>query len=208
MKVAGVGTKIWDATLADLEAIDIGSRFSPSFRNERVPRLASVLDVCKDRVGVLIELKYYGHDKQLEEKVARLVDDRRMSSRVAVMSLEIDAVRKMKVLRPGWSVGLLMSVSAGDLRASGADFLAVNAAFASRRFVRAAHRQGMKVYAWTVDDPATMSAMMGRGVDGIITNKPDVAKAVLTQRADMSPTLRLLLELADVLGVKPQIGEV
>jgi glycerophosphoryl diester phosphodiesterase len=207
MKVAGVGAKIWEVRQADLETIDIGSRFSPAFRGERVPTLASVLDACNGRIGVLIELKYYGHDRQLEEKVARLVDERGMAPQVALMSLEIDAVRKMKALRPDWKVGLLMSVSAGDLHGSGADFLAVNAAFASRRFVRTAHRQGTKVYVWTVDDASTMSAMMGRGVDGVITNKPALAKAVLAQRAGMSPALRLLLELADVLGVKPQIGE-
>jgi glycerophosphoryl diester phosphodiesterase len=208
MKLAGVGTKIWDATLADLQTIDIGSRFSPAFGAERVPTLAAMLDACKGRVGVLIELKYYGHDKQLEEKVARLVDERGMAPQVALMSLKVDAVRKMKALRPDWRVGLLMSVAAGNLQASGADFLAVNAAFATRRFVRTAHRQGTKVYVWTVDDASTMSAMMGRGVDGVITNRPALAKAVIAQRAGLSPALRLLLELADVLGVKPQIGEV
>ena len=105
MKMAGVATKIWDATAADLQAIDIGSRFSPAFKGERVPTLASVLDACKGRIGVLIELKYYGHDQQLEEKVARLVDERGMAAQVAVMSLEVDAVRKMKALRPEWKVG-------------------------------------------------------------------------------------------------------
>ena len=66
----------------------------------------------------------------------------------------------------------------------------------------------MKVFVWTVDDASTMSAMMGRGVDGMITNRPALAKAVLAERAGMSPALRLLLELADVLGVKPEIGDV
>ena len=207
MKLAGVGTKIWDATMADLAVIDIGSRFSPAFKDERVPTLAAVLDACKGKIGVVIELKYYGHDQQLEERVARIVDERGMASRIAVMSLELDQVKKMKALRPSWTVGLLLSVSAGNLRASGADFLAVNGAFASRRFVRSAHLRGMNVYAWTVNDAATMSAMIGRGVDGLITDKPALANAVLAQRAGMSPALRLLLELAGILGVKPEITE-
>ena len=122
------------------------------------------------------------------------------------MSLELDRCRKMKSLRPGWDVGLLMSVSAGNLQAIGADFLAVNAAFADRGFVRSAHRRGTKVFAWTVNDASTMSAMMGRGVDGLITDKPALAKAVLAQRAGMSPAVRLLLELAGILGVTPDIS--
>ena len=207
MKLAGVGTKIWDATMADLEVIDIGSRFSPAFKDERVPTLAAVLDACKGKIGVVIELKYYGHNQHLEERVARIVDERGMAAHVAVMSLELDQVKKMKSLRPSWTVGLLMSVSAGNLRAIGADFLAVNGAFASRRFVRSAHLQGMKVHAWTVNDAATMSVMIGRGIDGLITDRPALAKAVLAQRAGMSPAQRLLLELAGILGVKPDMTE-
>jgi glycerophosphoryl diester phosphodiesterase len=122
------------------------------------------------------------------------------------MSLKLDMVRKMKTLRPGWTAGLLMSVAAGDLQRSGADFLAVNAAFADRAFVRAAHRRGTKVYAWTVNDPSTMSAMVGRGVDGLITDKPALAKAVLAQRARLSPAVRLLLELAGIMGVTPEVS--
>jgi glycerophosphoryl diester phosphodiesterase len=207
MRMAGVGLKIWDATLADLRKVDIGSRFSPAFRDERVPTLGEVLDACTGKAGVVIELKTYGHGQQLEERVARIVDARGMATHIAVMSLDLDAVRKMKSLRPDWKVGLLMSVSAGNLQNSGADFLAVNAAFTDRRFVRSAHRRGTKVYVWTVDDASTMSAMMGRGVDGVITNKPALAKAVLAQRARMSPVVRLLLELAGILGVTPDIGE-
>lgn len=207
MRLAGVPLKIWDATMADLRHIDIGSWFSAAFKDARVPTLGEVLDTCKGRAGVVIELKTYGHGQQLEERVARLVEERGMASEVAVMSLELDQVRKMKALRPGWKVGLLMSVSAGNLRASGADFLAVNAAFADRRFVRSAHRRGTKVFAWTVNDASTMSAMMGRGVDGLITDKPALAKAVLAQRAAMSPAVRLLLELAGILGATPEIAE-
>jgi glycerophosphoryl diester phosphodiesterase len=207
MKLAGVATRVWDATLADVRRIDIGSRFSPAFRGEHPPTLGEVLDACKGRARVLIELKSYGHDQRLQETVGRLVEERGMAGQVAVMSLELDMVRRMKALRPGWKVGWLLSVAAGDLGNTGADFLAVNAAFATRRFVRSVHRLGMKVYVWTVDDPSTMSAMMGRGVDGVITNRPAVGKSVVAQRASMSPALRLLLELADVLGVKPKIGE-
>ena len=207
MKAAGVSLKIWDATLADVQAIDIGSRFSPAFKGERVPTLGAVLDACKGRVGVVIELKTYGHGRQLEERVARIVDERGMASQIALMSLDVDAVRKMKALRPGWHVGLLMSVAAGNLHSSGADFLAVNAAFADRRFVRAAHLRGTKVYAWTVNDASSMSAMISRGVDGLITDKPALAKAVLAQRSLMSPARRLLLELAGILGVTPDIGD-
>ena len=207
MKLAGVDRKIWDVTLADLQGIDIGSRFAPEFQGERAPTLAEVLDECRGKVGVVIELKYYGRTQQLEQRVAEIVESHGMVADVVIMSLKIDAVRKMKSLRPEWTVGLLMSVTAGDLKDSGADFLAVNAKFAKRRFVSSSHRKGREVFVWTINDASTMSTMIGRGVDGLITDKPALAKSVLAQRAEMSPLERLLLELAGIFGVSPEIGE-
>ena len=207
MKLAGLDLKIWDATIEDLEQIDIGSWFAPEYKDERVPALSEVLDECKGKVGVNIELKYYGHDKKLEQRVARIVEQHGMTSEVVIMSLKVDAVEKMKSMRPGWKVGLLMSVAAGDLEDIDVDFLAVNAGFVSRRFIGAAHDLDREVFVWTVNDAASMSAMMSRGVDSIITDKPALARSVLEQRARLNVSQRLLLELAGILGVSPQIGE-
>jgi glycerophosphoryl diester phosphodiesterase len=100
-----------------------------------------------------------------------------------------------------------MSVAVGDLNKIDADFLGVNAGFANRRIIRSAHAGGMDFYVWTVNDGPTMSAMMSRGVDGILTDKPALARKVLEQRAQMSAPERLLLELAAVLGATPEMGE-
>jgi glycerophosphoryl diester phosphodiesterase len=207
MKLAGVDLKIWDATMDDLKGLDVGSWFAPEFKDERVPTLGEVLDECKGKAGVNIELKYYGHDEQLEQRVADIVDAHGMASDVVVMALKVDAVEKMKEIRPDWKVGLLMSVSAGDLENLDADFLAVNASFATRSFVRSAHDLDREVYVWTVNDAPTMSTMIGRGVDSLITDKPALARSVLEQRAKLSAPERLLLELAGMLGVAPEIGE-
>lgn len=45
--------------------------------------------------------------------------------------------------------------------------------------VDAAHQAGLAVNVWTVDDPARMVELAALGVDGIITNMPDVARAAL-----------------------------
>jgi glycerophosphoryl diester phosphodiesterase len=207
MKLSGVNLKIWDATMDRLAQIDIGSWFAPEFSGERVPTLAQVLDECRGRVGVNIELKYYGHDTQLEQRVAEIVESSGMTSQVMLMSLDADGARKMKSIRPGWKVGLLMSVYAGDLRKVDADFLAVNAGFVNRRFVRSAHANGKEVYVWTVNDAPNMSRMIGRGVDGLLTDKPALARSVRQQRAQMSAPERLLLELGGILGVRAEFAE-
>lgn len=48
--------------------------------------------------------------------------------------------------------------------------------------VRAMHASGRQVHAWTIDDPATMHALLDIGVDGIITDRADLLRDVLTSR--------------------------
>jgi glycerophosphoryl diester phosphodiesterase len=45
----------------------------------------------------------------------------------------------------------------------------------SPRFLRHAHRRGLKVQVWTVDEEADMRRLLSWGVDGLITNRPDAA---------------------------------
>jgi glycerophosphoryl diester phosphodiesterase len=196
MKVAKVPTKVWDATWADLQKIDIGSWFAPEYAGERVPRLRDVLARARGSARVTIELKYYGHDQRLEQRVIDLVTETGTIDDVVVMSLDYDAVQKMRKLRPGWTVGLLAAKAVGDLTLLDADFLAVNTGIATRGFVRRAHVSGKKVYVWTVDDPVRMFQMMNLGVDGIITNRPGLAREVLARRAKLGALERLLVGLA------------
>ncbi len=203
-KLANVDLKIWDATIDQLKDIDIGSHFSPEFSDQRVPLLSDVLAACKGKIGVNIELKYYGHDDKLEQRVAEIVESHDMASDIVLMSLKRDGVKKMKALRPSWKVGLLTAVAAGDLTAIDVDFLAVNAGIASHGFVRSAQAKKRPVLVWTVNDPISMSTMMGRGVNGIITDKPELARKVLEERAKLGPTERLLLQMAEVFGVTPK----
>jgi glycerophosphoryl diester phosphodiesterase len=46
-------------------------------------------------------------------------------------------------------------------------------------FIRAAHERGLRVDVWTIDSEADMRRLLGYGVDGIMTDRPDVLKRVL-----------------------------
>lgn len=50
-------------------------------------------------------------------------------------------------------------------------------------FVDAAHRIGAEVHVWTIDDESTMDALLDIGVDGIVTDRPDILRTVLRRRS-------------------------
>lgn len=201
MKLASYSKKIWESTLAELQAVDIGGRWGPAFAGERVPTLREVLQVAHNQVNVLIELKYYGHEKQLEQRVIDIVEQEGMTQQVMFMSLKPSGITKLRQLRPSWKCGILLSVSIGSLEQLDVDFLAINARFATRELIRRIHRSGRDVYVWTVDEPTMISTLMNRDIDGIITNRPEIARQVLSSRAEMSLAERLLTEAAALFRV-------
>jgi glycerophosphoryl diester phosphodiesterase len=60
--------------------------------------------------------------------------------------------------------------------------------YVTAAMVRSAHQLGMTVIPWTVDDEATMSALVADGVDGLITNYPDRLRRVLREQGVPLPT--------------------
>jgi glycerophosphoryl diester phosphodiesterase len=202
-RVSGASLRVYESSLSVLQDQDIGSWKDPSFSDQRVPTLQQVLALCKDRIRVIIELKYYGQEEHLEERVAELVEAVDMQNDIAIMSLSYRGIQKMKSVRPNWPVGLLSSVAAGDITLLDADFFAINGKFARRTFIRQAHAKNQMVMVWTINDPVDMSAMMGKGVDGIITDKPGLASAVRMERAKLAMHERILIQLASMLGRQP-----
>jgi glycerophosphoryl diester phosphodiesterase len=202
-RVAGSGMSVYETPLSKLQSLDIGSWMDASFSDQRTPTLLEALNFCRDRIKVIIELKHYGRETKLEERVVGIVEAAGMQEQVEVMSLSYPAIQKVKSMRPEWKVGYISSVAIGDLTRLEADFFAVNANFANRRFIRHIHKRNQKVLVWTVNDAVSISAMMSKGVDGIITDKPALAARVKKERAELEIHERLIIQVASFIGKQP-----
>jgi glycerophosphoryl diester phosphodiesterase len=206
MKLAGEPMKVWDGTLEQIRRIDVGSWLDPRFAAERVPTLREVLETVRGRAKLVIELKYYGHDQQLERRVVELVEAANMADEVAIMSLKYRGIQKIRALRPDWPVGLLSAKAIGDLSRLDVDFLAVNQGMATAQFVSHAQAVGKPVFAWTINDPATLARVVGAGVTGVITDEPEMVRELIEERADMGPVELLLLRTALLFDRPPPTG--
>jgi len=68
------------------------------------------------------------------------------------------------------------------LRRAGASALMLNQALVSSRAVAVAHRLGVPVLAWTVDEPDDLERVLAAGVDGVITNDPRIFRVPAPSR--------------------------
>lgn len=78
------------------------------------------------------------------------------------------AIPGVKVLSPNYGFPQNGKVGEADFRL-----------YADKAMTDAAHKRGLKVVPWTVDDPATMQLLIDNGVDGFITNYPDLGRKVM-----------------------------
>jgi glycerophosphoryl diester phosphodiesterase len=200
MKLAGVNLSVANSTLDQVNEIDIGSWFNSEFAAARAPTLAETLRTLKGKSRVIIELKYYGHSVQLEQRVVDIVEQADMADDVMIMSLSLQGIQKIQALRPNWTAGLLAAQSAGNIAQLDVDFLAVSSRITTSQLIRRAGAAGKPVYVWTVNDAIGMSRMLSLGVDGIITDEPALARQVLAGRSELNSVERLLIHSAALMG--------
>ncbi|MEV0201329.1 glycerophosphodiester phosphodiesterase family protein [Nonomuraea sp. NPDC050691] len=174
-------------SLAEIRKLDAGSWFDGDYEGERVPTLAETLRAMSDSgMGLLLEIKAPHLYPGIESRVA--AELRRSPAwlepgRLVVQSFDWDSIRRFHALMPDVPVGLLGTPSAGRLAelARFADQINPPYRDITSAYVRLVHARGMRVLTWTVDDPAVMRRMLAHGVDGVISNRPDVARDVLDE---------------------------
>lgn len=177
--------RVADLTLAQLKQLDVGSRFGAAFAGERIPTLEEALDILAGRLLVNIELKSISlRDNGLERAVVALIERLGASDAILLSSFNPFALRRVKKLAPHIPTGLLYTPSMPLRRGWPAWVAPLEAlhpehTIVNMRTIAWAHRRGYRVYTWTVDDRAEMQRLIALGVDGIITNVPDVLRQTL-----------------------------
>jgi glycerophosphoryl diester phosphodiesterase len=164
---------------------------------EPIPRFEDLLGAFGD-LRVNVDPK---HDAAVEPLAAAL---RRTGAvdRVCVGAFSDDRLERIRTLVPGicTSLGplgtLQLGLAAAQGEAAGVGELPAPCAqvppaygddeIVTEAFVAEAHRRGMQVHVWTIDDEAEMVRLLDLGVDGIMTDRPAALRSVLESRGQWS----------------------
>jgi glycerophosphoryl diester phosphodiesterase len=191
-RLTGVATPILELTRSDLKHVRLGP-------DERIATLADALHAFPDAF-FNIDIKA---DEALEPTVAAVTRAHAVD-RVLVTSFDDRRRRAAIAALPGVatspsSPGVLAAALVSRLPGSGAGRLAarslkgIDALQVPVRFrgvpivtpglIRLAHHHDVEVHVWTINDPLMMIHLLDLGVDGIITDRADLAIALLEARA-------------------------
>ena len=175
-----------DKTLAELRELDAGGWFDPAFAGERIPTLQEVIDTVGRHLLLNIELKVRGQkDDGLAAAVVRAVEANSLVDRVVLSSFSRLAIRRVRQLNARIPIGYLYSFDPLLTHRPWPQSLVRPDAvhpwhkLIDERYVRWAREQGYRIHTWTVDSPGDMRRLIDMGVDIVITNYPDLLRAML-----------------------------
>jgi glycerophosphoryl diester phosphodiesterase len=172
--------RVSDLTLDEVRRLDAGSWFAPAYAGEPVPTLEQALDLLVTLgVGLQLEVKHPRLHPGIVGDVARTLQSRPVGN-VVVQSFDHEAMHDFAHLAPTTPVGLLGHPPVRRLPALASFACQVNPHHrrATAAYVAAVHAAGLECLVWTVDRPADMERALAAGVDGVITNRPDVLESV------------------------------
>lgn len=177
--------KIKKMTYEELSAIKVGytEKFGEEYKDEKIPTLKEVLELAKGKIKVCIEIKTL----DVEEEVIKLVNDLNMHSDVVIFSFHFEVLTKIRQLDK--DIKILYLKNNADLKTVDyATLIHVNAigggndTKVTRELLDYAHKNHIEIWRWTVNTEEEMQALLDMGVDGIITNFPDKALAIVNSK--------------------------
>ena len=190
--------KITSMTLDELREFDFGSYFSEEFKDTKIPTLEEFLTLCEDDdVEVMnIEIKPSLENdmtvvhKTIEAVKAHGLFDKLLissfSAKILIESKKIDRNCKTAFLySPKEKIGMkILFTAARFARGLGVQALHPHFTLVTPQYVKKAHALGIQVNPWTVNKESDIRRMIKCGVDGIITDYPEVVHKIIDEMED------------------------
>jgi glycerophosphoryl diester phosphodiesterase len=168
--------RVAELTVAELQAFDAG-------QGQKIPTLDDLFESMGPRLLYNIEIKYFGwRDRGVETAVADRIAAYQLENYVLVSSFNPLAVRRARRHLPQ-SVPVALIRGGGWMKytyfAADGEADHPHHSLVDDAYMAWAKKRGYQTNVWTVDDPAVAQRLVRLGVNGLITNKPDLIRESL-----------------------------
>ncbi len=164
--------KIKDLTWTQLQTYNVG-------RGQKIPLLSDVFDLVDKRIIINIELKSEDSVHPTAELIKKYIEEKQWpADRFIVASFDHYRVKKFKELVPSVKTGVILEGNPIGLAQiatnANAQYAIMYYEWITQEFIADAHKRGVKVFTYTINDKALAQEMAALGLDGIISNYPDI----------------------------------
>lgn len=170
-------------TLAQLRALDAGSRFDPAYAGERIPTLDEVLDLAAGRAPVVVEFKLAADPERVASAALARFAARDAWDEVVAISFDHRIIRYLKQREKRLMTGALYLASVIDpvglARSALADGLMPNVHYLTPDLAPTLAREGLWLGTWTANTDAEIAHALAMGAQVIGTNDPARLRARL-----------------------------
>jgi glycerophosphoryl diester phosphodiesterase len=156
----------------ELQRLDAGAWFDARFQGTPIPSLAESLDVIQEGSITLVERKAGD-----AATCVQLLREKNLLEHVVVQSFDWDYLADCHRLEPNLILGALGSKELTEdrldqIKKTGARVVGWNHQDIQREQIEAVQRRGLRIWAYTVNDPDRAQQLIDDGIDGIITDFP------------------------------------
>ncbi len=180
-RTTGVDKDINQTTYDEIKLLDAGSFFSDKFKGEKVPLFEDVVKWAKENnMKLNIELKPTFNETDFEKDVSDIIKKYDFYDECVVTSQFYEVLENIKRYDKNIKTVYVMSLAYGDItKLTYADNFSIEASSVTKTLVSKVHREGKKLYAWTVNTNSSISNMVSLNVDNIITDNITLAKNII-----------------------------
>lgn len=179
-RVSKLNKNVEETNYKNIEELSVYGNNSKKFKDEKIPKLDEVVKKTKGKIKLDIEIKSYGNDVNLPEKVVKIIEDNNVVDSSMVCSFDYRVLQKVKKLNPKIQIGYITCSNSDDIfKLKDVDFYSVHNAKVDKELINKVHRRNKKIHVWTVDNVKDMNKFVKMGVDGIITDYPEKLRAIL-----------------------------
>lgn len=187
--------EIADLSFDYLREQEFGSYFNKRFSDTKIPTLDEFLNLCAGaNIEIMnIELKKPRYpDTDIVRKTIDSVKEYGLFDKLLISSFDPSLLVEAKDIDSKCKTGFLYSPerkitremwyrAADYAKEIRADALHPHYIFVNKKYVENAHRLGVKVNVWTINRPSVAIRLIKDGVDGLITDRPEMAKALIAR---------------------------
>lgn len=186
-RTAGVQRNVWEVDYERMKDINSAAQFRGVLQGETIPTLDQMLSCAQNRIRLMIEVKYTGHEQDIELKLTELLHVFDMVDQCVIGSMNLGILQKVKEIDSMLeTVYIAHDLAETDYELDYVDAYSIKLQSLTQAMVNRIREQGKPVYGWTANSRQGVKTIIDLGADGIVTDNVPMAQSYLNQRYQKS----------------------